>query len=240
MPFQLSQDSMDDQNNPQSSSSEDASTAYYYSQADPMPLTSTNTSAIPPSNSPRANTSVLSRVIKALVILSLVAVAIAFVLFLKDTFTVKPLDAYTKNLSVETLQNDLHISLSLDDTMAKKLPIWDSGSNTFTVVSGDKIGLIYKNGTQPVGLTFTSKQYSLYGISVGDSESHIYKASTFPTDNSFEVLNDYQSGNSVATYFCDSQNNTCLVVQINQASHRIASITYFNDINIVTNGLDFN
>lgn len=187
---------------------------------------------------PHSNKGYIGLVIKLIFVFILIVVIIIFFPGIKSYVTKQPLDKYASTLSAEAIEKDLFISLSPDSNMAKALPITKPDDNIFTVNSNGSLGVIYKNGN-PAGITFTSKRYTLFGFKIGEPEADIYKEGniTFPTDNNFEIVTDYASGHSVATYFVDDTTNTCIVAHINQTSHRIVAITYFNDARIATNGI---
>lgn len=184
---------------------------------------------------PKKNT---GGIIKLIIGLILIGAIVAGVFYVKSLFKVTPLDSYINNLSVDAMQTELGGEFIDDTKLASSLPLYDRGRDTFTVKSNGEAGIIYMNN-KPVGVTFDTKGYSLYGISVGMPEVSISSKSTYTSSEYYEVINDYSSGSSIASYYYDEDNNTAFVVMVNQHSNKVVSVSYFNNLDIVTRGVSF-
>lgn len=145
--------------------------------------------------------------------------------------------------SAQDIQTSLGVTLSENPDFVSKLSIPNqdpTGFNVYTTGNED-FGVIYYNGQQ-AGICFDSSKYALFGISVGDSESHLLTqaeaTSTLSGDHSsdnsagyhytdyFSMLEEMRTHGSTADYFVGADGSV-LVLVINDTSHRVVNIIYY-------------
>ncbi len=138
------------------------------------------------------------------------------------------------DMDTEQLEKALDIELQENSDMNRQITHY---SNSTVTVDGDgDIGVVYFDGKQK-GIHINNKKYSMYGISIGDGEFKIDDNITFEYDEYYSVLDDMLGGKSTATFYCNTKENECLVIIINDKSARVVAMTYFNDCKLITQNL---
>ncbi len=134
------------------------------------------------------------------------------------------------------LADKLGLKFEQHNELAGKVQQYSGG--VVTVRQGGDLKTIYIDGVQ-VGVSTDGRDYRFYGVGVNDKDVDVEGLLTFKHDGSFVVLNDLQGGRSTSYYYPNSANNTVLVIVINDTSHRVASLSFFTDMKLVTKNLSF-
>lgn len=146
------------------------------------------------------------------------------------------------HLPQANIETELGITLAQNPSFVSKLSIPNGkadGFQTYTT-SKDDFSVIYYNGQQ-FGISFSSRNYSLYGVSIGDSEASVFKGIEHPYgvlledgnpayafSEHFNMLEDMSRGNSTATYFIGTDKSV-LVLVFNDTTNRVVNIIYYYD-----------
>lgn len=138
------------------------------------------------------------------------------------------------DMKTEELEAALQISMVRNSDMSKKINQYSEGQ--VSVDSADGIGVVYIDGRH-TGLHIDSRRYSMYGLHIGDPELVVEDRITYEYGGCFEVINDMFEGHSTASFYYNKKRGDCLTVICNDHSHRIVALTYFNDLNKVTESL---
>lgn len=138
------------------------------------------------------------------------------------------------NMKTEELEKELDITLVRGSDKSKKINHYSEG--TVSVDSYKGIGVVYIDGKH-VGLHIDSRNYSMYGVKIGDAEISLDNKITYNYKEVFEVIDDIADGTSTATFYYNKKQGDCLVVICNDVSNRVVAMTYFNDLDRVTERL---
>ena len=138
------------------------------------------------------------------------------------------------NYEKEDIEKKLDVKLTPNPKMVNK--IYRYSNSTVTVDGDSTIAIVYFDGKR-CGLHIDNKKYSLFNIHLGYTQSKTEDVMSFEYDDSYSVLNDLMDGSSTAYFYCNSQNNTCLVLVFNGSTNRVVALTYFNDMKKATEKL---
>ncbi len=139
-------------------------------------------------------------------------------------------------MSESELASKLGVTFEQHDELAAKVQHYSG--KTITVRACDALQVIYADGKQ-VGVATDSRDYRFFGIGINDPEVDLTELMTYKSDYAFVVLNDLMGGSSESMYYCDTVNNTCLVITVNKKSNRVVYMTYFTDMKTITKDLSF-
>ncbi|MBQ8982418.1 MAG: hypothetical protein IJ079_02425 [Lachnospiraceae bacterium] len=167
-----------------------------------------------------------------------VIIAIAAGSILPKKFAKHEVSSLAK-LPKESIEQALGITLTEDPDYIKTLGIPDGDTTGFTAYTtdGKDFASVYYNG-QPYGISFTNNKYELYGIKIGDSESHLITSSMdtyvlgadsgigYPYTQWLEFLRN-ESMQYSSEYFFYGSDGGILVLHSNNTSHRIVNIQYY-------------
>lgn len=174
---------------------------------------------------------------KAIIIL-VIAVVVALVLTLIPWNKKTALDSYL-TFTRPHLEETLGITLTENPEGAALLSIPNQDYTGFLVYSTPKkdMSVIYYDGRQ-AGICFDGSQYSLYGMKIGDAESHLLiqaeENNILAGDDSagykytkyFCMLEDMEQKGSTAEYFL-GVDGSVLVLVVNDTSNRVVNIIYY-------------
>lgn len=135
------------------------------------------------------------------------------------------------NMTTEELEVALGTSLTLNSDMAQRINHYSK--DEIITNSTDGIGVIYIRSRQK-GLHIDSRKYSMYGLHMGDSETDVEKKITYKYEDRFGIVTDDVKGSSNAIFYFNKKNNDCLVVIHNNYSGKVVAVTYFNDLEKMT------
>lgn len=159
------------------------------------------------------------------------------------------------HMSKADIEQELDITLTADPEAVKNLSIPNGEPSGFEVYSTPKkdFGVIYYNGKQ-YGICFDSSRYTLFGVQIGDSESHLFQEAanadstglrlntnsekSYSYSTFFNVIEDMSKGGSTADYILGTDGSV-LVLVINDTSHRVVNIIYYYDSVRVMKDIDF-
>ena len=187
--------------------------------------------------------------IPGFVIVLVVAVVVALILTNIPWNRKTALEPYFRLPQAE-LEETLGVKMTENPEGPSYLSIPNRDHTGFQVYSGPKkdIGVIYYNGKQ-AGICFDGKKYSAYGITIGDSESHLLtkaeetkvlagEGSTgYKYTYYFSKLDDIGQRGSTAEYFL-GVDGSVLVLVINDTSNRVVNIIYYYDSTRILQDID--
>ena len=144
---------------------------------------------------------------------------------------------YALGLPMNEFQAELMLTMdhSYDGAF---IPNYYNGKVTASEDTFAKMRVFYYDG-ELAGYDTSSNRYAFYGITPGIGETHIDEKFTFPYDSSFTVLNDIGNGSSTTFFYTNSRDNTAVSITINDHSHRVSKVTYYNDLNKTIENLSF-
>lgn len=179
--------------------------------------------------------------IPTFVIVLLICAVIAIVLKLIP-FNQKTALNNIVRLPQASIESELGMTLEHNPDFVSRLSIPNNspdGLDTYTNAK-ESFSVIYYNGKQ-FGISFSDSKYSLFGIKIGDSESHLLsgqetRGGTFLEDGVpayeyteyFVMLDELAKGGSTAEYFL-GKDGSVLVLVINDTSNRVVNIIYYYD-----------
>lgn len=137
-------------------------------------------------------------------------------------------------MKTEELEKRLQLSMTRNSNMSKKINQYSGGKVSVDSVGG--IGVVYIDGKH-VGLHIDSNKYSMFGLYMGDPGYIVEDNITYEYESSFQVLDDMVEGHSTAEFYYNKRRGDCLVVIFNDYTDRIVALTYFNDLDKVTERL---
>ncbi|MBQ3545991.1 MAG: hypothetical protein IJA34_13580 [Lachnospiraceae bacterium] len=180
------------------------------------------------------NSSQLSSILKTVAII-LILIFIGTKIYSGLSNEITDITSYV-NYEKEDIEKKLDVKLTPNPKMVNK--IYRYSKSTVTVDGDNKngIAMVYFDGKRS-GLHIDNKQYSLFNIHLGYTQSKAEDVMSFEYDYSYSVINDLMDGSSTAYFYCNSQNNTCLVLVFNGSTNRIVALTYFNDMKKATEKL---
>ena len=114
----------------------------------------------------------------------------------------------------------------MDEEAVGQLPIY-LGEDV-TVKSNGELNIIFINGTR-VGINTSGRKYKFYGVAVNQTEISIKSHMYYHVDNVYKVETNTSSLFSDSYLYVNKRKNDCILVTVNNTSHRVASITYFYD-----------
>ena len=160
---------------------------------------------------------------------------IAFMFYRGISFKPTDITSYADQ-DKDTILSTLDITVTPAPYMKDK--IYEFTDKEISIERDDKTGfsVIYLDG-EYAGIHFDSKQYSLFGLQVGDAEISIHDQITYEYDRSFNVLDEVERGVSDALFFENHEDNTGLAVITNSATNCIVAITYYTDMDEITKDL---
>lgn len=141
------------------------------------------------------------------------------------------------NMNTEQLEKELGIKLTRNDTTVKRVRHYSNG--TLTTDGNDEIAVLYLDGKQ-LGIHIDSDKYKLYGIEIYMPRYTVEKKMTYQKENTMQILNDMYSGTSTSVFYYNTTNNDCIMVNYNDKTNRVVSMTYFNNFNRISEKLNFN
>ncbi len=147
----------------------------------------------------------------------------------------KEISEYLSKSEAE-IASGLDITFEQHDERAAKVQQYSGG--TVTVREGDGLQIIYIDGKQ-VGVATNERGYKFFGVGVNDAQVNVDAKRTYVSTINFVVLNDLLGGHSSSYYYANKNDNTCLVLTINENSNRVVLVTYFTDFELVTRNLQF-
>ncbi len=130
------------------------------------------------------------------------------------------------DLPERNLEEKLDTRFFADNEMNYKIPVVQG--EKITVRSDGDLNLIYM-GEQLIGFNTTSRKYKIYNVAINQSEASALKKFTYLHDGSTEDIQDLNLGYSMSHIYYDTENNTCLIMTVNDTSNRVVSLSYFND-----------
>ncbi len=157
----------------------------------------------------------------AIIIVILVNRGISYVLESKGVEVARLLRKNEYELAKET-----KTSFFLDEEAVGQLPIY-LGEDV-TVKSNGELNIIFINGTR-VGINTSGRKYKFYGVAVNQTEISIKSHMYYHVDNVYKVETNTSSLFSDSYLYVNKRKNDCILVTVNNTSHRVASITYFYD-----------
>ena len=168
------------------------------------------------------------------------ALLAAGVYFLVDKFLIKKDAKELKdcvNMTTEQLEKELGVKLTRNDTTVKRVRHY---SNSSLVTDGNgEIAVLYMDGKQ-LGIHIDSEKYKLYGIEIYMPRYEVEKKMTYEKENTMQILNDMYEGVSTSVFYYNQTRNDCVMVNYNDNTNRVVSMTYFNDLEKITERLMMN
>lgn len=110
-------------------------------------------------------------------------------------------------------------------------------SESDPIVKGttEGIGVVNMDGKQ-IGVHIQTKDYTMFGVRIGDGEKHMYDNTTYPFEGFYSILNTMSDKATVYIYYNTSRND-CIFFLINNTTNRIESMTYYYDYKEVSEEL---
>ena len=139
-------------------------------------------------------------------------------------------------MSKSDIERNLGVSLSDSPNMVKRIYAFTDGEVTVDGNSDNNVGIIYIDGKQS-GFHTDNRIYGMYGVKIGDAVISLGDKLTYPSERTYEILNDVGQGSSTATFYQNYTRNDCLVIIANDTSGRVVALTYFSDGKKATNQL---
>lgn len=169
-------------------------------------------------------------------VLVLFLAAAAYLIF--GVFLKKPKELMDDvNMDTEQLEKELGIKLTKNDTTAKRVRHYSRGSLT-SDGNGD-IAVLYLDGKQ-LGIHVDSDDYKLFNIEIGDARYDAEDKMTYQKEDSMQIINDMYNGTSTSVFYYNRSKNDCIMINYNDKTNRVVSITYFNDFSRISENLSFN
>lgn len=196
---------------------------------------------IPQANAVQTHTAQIQKQevsISKFVIFLIIAVVVALVLTIVPWNKKIALDSYLR-LTMPELEQTLGVTFTENPEAVPYLSIPNGETDGFLVYSTSNKGLnvIYYNGRQ-LGISFDSKKYSVYGIKVGDSISHLLiqtgdssvlggeDGTGYAYKEYFNMLEDLTRSGSTSEYFV-GVDDSVLILVVNDTTNRIVNIIYY-------------
>lgn len=120
-------------------------------------------------------------------------------------------------------------------------PTWEANVREYSesdpIVKGaaEGIGVVNMDGKQ-IGVHIQSKDYTIFGVQIGDGEKEMYDDTTYPFENFTSIL-DTMSDKSTLYIYYNTSRNDCIFFLINNTTNRIESMTYYYDYKEVSEEL---
>ncbi|MBQ6231226.1 MAG: hypothetical protein IJJ74_08945 [Eubacterium sp.] len=141
------------------------------------------------------------------------------------------------NMNTEQLEKELGIKLTRNDTTVKRVRHYSEG--TLTTDGNYDVAVLYLDGKQ-LGIHIDSEKYKLYGIEIYMPRYEVEKKMTYEKENTMQILNDMYNGTSTSVFYYNTTKNDCIMVNYNDNTNRVVSMTYFNDFRRISERLNFN
>lgn len=141
------------------------------------------------------------------------------------------------NMDTAQLEDELGIKLTRNDDTYKRVRHYASG--TLTSDGNGDIAVLYLDGKQ-LGIHIDSDDYKLFNIEIGDARYDAEDKMTYQKENTMQIMNDMYNGTSTSAFYYNTAKNDCIMVNYNDKTNRVVSMTYFNDLNKITQRLNFN
>lgn len=141
------------------------------------------------------------------------------------------------NMDKQTIEKTLGVSLKRDLDMPGRIYEYSEGVVTVDGGSDTGVAIIYIDDIQ-TGFHIDKRKYAMYGLHIGDAIIAVDDNMTYEHEEIFEVLDDVYDGQSTALFYCNYTKGDCLVVIYNDYSNRVVALTYFNNVNEVTEELE--
>ena len=100
-----------------------------------------------------------------------------------------------------------------------------------TAVADQSFSVIYVNNKQE-GIFFDSKDYTLYGLSVGDDCDESFKGLTFDYDNIYEEEVSMGIRKRHFYYLYNIHTQECMIVSINARNNKIKELGFYRNYNV--------
>ncbi len=120
-------------------------------------------------------------------------------------------------------------------------PAWATNvveySESDPIIKGaaEGIGVVNMDGKQ-IGVHIQTKDYTMFGVQIGDGEKEMYDNTTYPYETFTSILNTMSDKATVYIYYNTSRND-CIFFLINNSTNRIESMTYYYDYKEVSEEL---
>ena len=101
--------------------------------------------------------------------------------------------------------------------------------------AAEGIGVVSMDGKQ-IGVHIQTKDYTMFGVQIGEGEKKMYDTTTYPYENFTSIL-DTMSGKATIYIYYNTSRNDCIFFKINNTTNRIESMTYYYDYKEVTEEL---
>lgn len=134
------------------------------------------------------------------------------------------------NKDCNTIASELNVTFQDNTEWVSQIHQYSNG--TTTVKAAEGIGVVYIDGKQ-AGIHIRDKNYTIYGIQIGQGEKEAHDHTTYPFDNFMSILDDMSEGKTTTYYYYNNERNDCVALTINDTTNRIVGITYFNDFNLI-------
>lgn len=175
-------------------------------------------------------------------VIILLACAVIAIILKVIPFNKKTALNETARLPQASIEAELGLTLEHNPDFVTRLSIPNNspeGLDTYTNAK-ESFSVIYYNGKQ-FGISFTDPKYTLFGIKIGDSESHLMSGKesasgsfeengvpVFEYTNYFVMMEDLAKSGSTAEYFL-GKDGSVLVLVINDTTNRVVNIIYYYD-----------
>ena len=178
-----------------------------------------------------------SPAIKILILaIIIVAVCIGGFVVYKKYFAIRDLTADVKLPESEIAAKYGLTFVDGTDDMVKRIPRYTQSK--VTVRNADNLLMVYVDGKK-VGVSTDASRYSMFNVKIGDPAYKVKDTTSFRYDETFDVLNDMEHGNSTVDYYANWDTNECLALTVNDGSGRVVAIAYYSDLKKMTEDLVF-
>ena len=172
-----------------------------------------------------------------IIIFAIIAVAVVAACFVVYKKFIAKYDI-TSDIMMSEAEFESKYGLSFEENSAKVSGIPRYTQSKVTVRDANGLSLVYVDGKR-VGTSTDSSRYIMYGIKIGDPAYKVKDMTSFRYDETFDVLNDMEHGNSTVDYYANWTTNECLALTVNDNSGRVVAMTYYNDLKKMTEDLVF-
>ena len=186
-----------------------------------------------------ANASTIRWLLKCVIKLAGVAIAV-FIIFFSYQGIIYMMGTKGREVSGMFKKPDDYIVKELggifkeDDSLVEKIPIYTDGN--VKVKTNGELNIIYVNDKR-IGFNTTSRDLRIYGVAINQMEINLTHNMTFFYNEKDQALDNAYGSSSGVTFFRNTSTNECLAVVIGGTSHRVVSVSYFTDYNLVTQNI---
>ena len=117
-----------------------------------------------------------------------------------------------------------------DNSILAELP-FTLGENV-TVHTNGTLNIIYIDGRK-IGVNTSSRKYRFYNMAINQPELEAYHHTSFQSEDSVKIGQNQLDVFSYSYLYYNSVKNDCMLITVNNTSHRIASMTYFSDYRLI-------